>query len=72
MCSMSKIRWLCWPHRLALVGLFCAVPSFSGSEMIWLDPLLGCLGAAAHCEMNGIYTSMFFVEMNVVPTSRGQ
>ena len=40
-CSMSKIRWLCWPHRLALVGLFCAVPSFSGSEMIWLDPLVG-------------------------------
>ena len=72
MCSMSKIRWLCWPRRLALVGLFCAVPSFSGSEMIWLIPWLGCLGAAALCEMNGIYTSMFFVEMNVVPTSGGQ
>ena len=40
-CSMNKIRWLCWPHRLALVCLFCAVPSFSGSEMIWLDPLVG-------------------------------
>ena len=25
----------------------------------------------AHCEM-GIYTSMFFVEMNVVPMSGGQ
>ena len=37
----DKIRWLCWPHRLALVGVFCAVPSFSGSEMIWLDPLVG-------------------------------
>ena len=32
---------------------------------------MGCLGAAAHCEMNGIYTSVFFVEMNVVPTSEG-
>ena len=35
-------------------------------------PWLGCLGAAAHCEMNGIYTSMLFVEMNVFPTSGGQ
>ena len=69
MCSMSKIRQ---PHRLALICLFCTVPSFSGSEILWLIALVGCLGAAAYCEMNGIYTSMFFVEMNVVPTSRGQ
>ena len=25
-------RWWYWPHRLVLVGLFCAVPSFSGSD----------------------------------------
>ena len=37
-CSMSKIRWLCWPHRLALVGLFCAVPSFSGSDIRVASP----------------------------------
>ena len=41
-------------------------------EMIWLDPCGCCLSAAADGEMNGIYTSMFFAEMNVVPTSGGQ
>ena len=40
-CSTSKMRWLCWPHWLALVCLFCAVQSFSGSETIWLDSLVG-------------------------------
>ena len=48
---------LCWPHRLALVGLFCAVSSFSGDDLA--ESLVG-LSAAARCEMNRIYTFLMF------------
>ena len=75
-CSMSKIRWLCWPRRLALVGLFVlchlAVPSFSGSEMIWLDPLVGLSWCCCSLWNEWDLHVYFSVEMNVVPTSGGQ
>ena len=60
--------------RTGLLWLVSFVLCHLSPEVRWLGwiPWLGCLGAAAHCEMNGIYTSMFFVEMNVVPTSGGQ
>ena len=27
-CPMSKTHWLYWPHRLVLISLYCAMPSF--------------------------------------------
>ena len=49
------------PKQLASKKIFCAVPSFSGGEMIWLDSLVvSCLCAAALCDVNGIYTSLVF------------
>ena len=66
-CSMSKIRWLCWPHWLALallvplacfgMSLLCCAIS-PEVRRFGSIPWLGCLRAAAFCETNGIYTSM--------------
>ena len=66
-CFMSKICWL----LAALACLVSFVLCHLSPEVRWFGWIawLGCLGA---CEMNGIYTSMFFAEMNIVPTFGGQ
>ena len=68
------VRFAGCAGRTGLLWLVSFVRCHLSPEVRWFGwiPWLGCLGAAAHCEMNGIYTSMFFVDMNVVPTSGGQ
>ena len=74
--ELSCAQWIRFGGCAGRAGLFWLVFVLChlSAEVRWFGwiPWLGCLGAAALCELNGIYTSMFFVEMNVVPTSGGQ